>query len=140
MVRQSLDIWDEFPYEARVYFKNFGYHFNAKCCKLAVSDMRRKNPTTGKHEKIDPWSKDEVDELLKKHNIVLENNVLHDYVFVANMAKADFYKSSLPTDKEVAMYVKDYIDDPDAVDGQVFNRWFADRMLQGLPIDWATIL
>lgn len=140
MVRQSLDLWDDFPPEAKLYFKNFGLHFNAKAIKLAVSEMKRKNTATNKIEKIEPWSKDEVDELLKRHNITLENNVLHDYVFVANMAKADYFKSCLPTEKEVALYIKDVIDDPDAVDGQVFNRWFSDRMLQGLPIDWAEIL
>ena len=140
MNKQSLDQWEDFPLEAKKYFKNFGYHFNAKACKLAVGAMKRKNATTGKIEKIEPWSKDEVDELLKKHNIILENNELHDYVYVANMAKADFLKSSLPTEKEVALYVKDVIDDPDAVDGQVFNRWFSDRMLQGHPIEWAELL
>ena len=140
MVRQSLDIWDEFPPEAKIYLKNFGMHFNAKALKSALATMKKKNPATGKIEKIEPWSKDEVDELLKKHGVTLENNVLHDYVYVANMAKADFMKSCLPTEKEVALYIKDVIDDPDAVDGQIFNAWFSARMLQGLPIDWAEIL
>lgn len=140
MKKQSLDMWEDFPIEAKRYFKNFGYHFNAKACKLAVDSMKRKNPATQKLEKIDPWSKDEIDDLLKKHSIVLENNVLHDYVYVANMAKADFFKSCLATDREVALYIKDVIDDPDAVDGQVFNRWFSDRMFKGEPIEWSEIL
>lgn len=140
MVRQSLDMWDEFPPEMKIYLKNFGMHFNAKCLKLAVNAMRKRNPATGKMEKIEPWSKDEVDEMLKKHNITLENNVLHDYVYVANMAKADYFKSCLPTEKEVVMYIKDVVDDPDAVDGQIFKMWFSTRMLQGLPIDWMEML
>lgn len=140
MNRQSLDIWDEFPPEMKKYCKNFGLHFNGKALKCALATMKKKNPSTGKMEKIEPWSKDEVDELLKKYNITLENNVLHDYVYVANMAKADYLKSCLPTEKEVALYIKDVIDDPDAVDGQIFNTWLSNRMLQGLPIDWAEIL
>lgn len=140
MVRQSLDMWDEFPPEMKKYCKNFGLHFNAKALKCALATMKKKNPANGKLEKVEPWSKDEVDELLKKHNITLENNVMHDYVYVANMAKADYLKSCLPTEKEVALYIKDVIDDPDAVDGQIFNAWFSNRMLQGLPIDWAEIL
>lgn len=34
------------------------------------------------------------------------------------------------------IYVRDLIDDPDAVDGQIFNRFYADMCLQGIPIDW----
>lgn len=140
MNRQSLDIWDDFPPEAKKYFKNFGFHFNAKACKLAVDGMKKKNTATGKLEKIDPWTKEQVDELLKKHNIKLENEVMHDYVFVANMGKADFFKSSLADERQLALWIKDYVDDPDAVDGQIFNRWFSDRMFAGEPIDWGDIL
>lgn len=140
MERKSLDMWEDFPKEAKRYFKNFGFHFNAKACKVAVEGMKRRNTATNKLEPIEPWSKEQVDEMLKKFGIVLENAVLYDYVFVANMAKADFFKSSLPTEKEVAIWVKDYIDDPDAVDGQVFNRWFSDRMFAGEPIEWSDIL
>ena len=139
MNRQSLDIWDDFPPEAKKYFKNFGFHFNAKACKLAVDGMKKKNEATGKLEKIDPWTKEQIDELLKKHNITLENNVMHDYVYAANMIKADFTKS-MPTEKEKALGIKEIIDDPDAVDGQIFNRWFSDRMFAGEPIDWGDIL
>ena len=124
----------------KLYCKNYGLHFQEKSLRYALGYMKRKNPATGKMEKIEPWTKEQVDELLKKHNITLENNELHDYVYVANMAKADFFKSCLPTEKEVALYIRDVIDDPDAVDGMVFNRWISDMMLQGHPIDWASIL
>ena len=40
------------------------------------------------------------------------------------------------TEKEVAQYVKDYVDDVDKPDGFVFNRWVADMYLEGKPIDW----
>lgn len=139
MNRQSLDIWDDFPPEAKKYFKNFGFHFNAKACKLAVEGMKIKNSATGKLEKMDPWTKEQVDELLKRHNVTLDNNVMHDYVYAANMIKSDFVKS-MPTEKEKALGIKEIIDDPDAVDGQIFNRWFSDRMFAGEPIDWGEIL
>lgn len=139
MNRQSLDIWDDFPPEAKKYFKNFGFHFNAKACKLAVDGMKIKNSATGKIEKLDPWTKEQVDELLKRNNVTLENNVMHDYVYAANMIKSDFVKS-MPTEKEKALGIKEIIDDPDAVDGQIFNRWFSDRMFAGEPIDWGEIL
>jgi hypothetical protein len=52
------------------------------------------------------------------------------------MAMSDFFESSLPTEKEVALYVKDYVDDIDKEDGFVFNRWVADMYFAGIPIPW----
>lgn len=39
-----------------------------------------------------------------------------------------------------AVFVKDTIDDPDAVDGQVFNMFYSDMCLKGIPIDWEEML
>ena len=79
-----------------VYLSNFGWHFNKKMCEFAVSLMKKLNPSSGKKERIEPISKEKVDELLTRYGIKLENNVLYDYVYVANMGKADFLKSSIP--------------------------------------------
>ena len=40
----------------------------------------------------------------------------------------------------LALYVKDVIDDRDAYDGVVFNRWYADMTRKGLPIEWEDML
>lgn len=90
--------------------------------------------------KIVPFTKQQVDDLLAKYNVKLENNQLLDYVFVANMAKADFLNSSIVDDEHLAKYIKDVIDDDDAYDGIVFNRWYADMSFKGIVINWEEIL
>ena len=79
-------------------------------CKL----VKKMNPQTGKKERIEPISKEKVDELLARYGIKLENNVLYDYVYWANQCKADTFKSSVPDEAHMALYIKDMVDDPDA--------------------------
>ena len=57
--------------------------------------MKMENKSTGKEEKLEPISKEQVEELLKKYSINLEKDAGYDSVYVANMAKSDYYKSSL---------------------------------------------
>lgn len=118
------------------YLSNFGWHFNKKMCDFAVSLMKKINPATGKKERIEPISKEKVEELLTKYGMKLDNNSLYDFVYVANMGKADFFKSSIPDEQHLAVYVKDVIDDPDAPDGTTTRRWYATMIAAGEPIEW----
>ena len=131
MMRKSLDIYDDRPASMKRYLKYYGQHFNKKLCDFAVSKM--------KHGKS-PVKKDKVDEILTKHNINLENNDLYDYVYVYNMGNNDFLGSSVIDEKHLAMYVKDVIDDEDGYDGIVFNRWYADTVTCGIPVEWEEML
>lgn len=90
--------------------------------------------------KIIPLTKDEVDRLLSSNGIVVKGGQLYDTVFVANMCKADFLGSSVPDAQHQAKYVKDVLDDDDAYDGIVFNRWYADMCRKGIIIDWDQML
>ena len=74
------------------------------------------------------------------NGFVLENDQLYDSVYVANMCKADFLNSSIIDEIHMLKYVKDVIDDPDAVDGLVFNRWYADMCYMGIAVDWEEML
>ena len=118
------------------YPSNFGWHFNKKMCDFAVSLMKKINPATGKKERIEPISKEKVEELLTKYGMKLDNNSLYDFVYVSNMGKADFFKSSIPDEQHLAVYVKDVIDDPDAPDGTTMRRWYATMIAAGEPIEW----
>lgn len=131
MNRKPLDYYDDRPTSMKRYLKYFGQHFNKKLCNFAVSKMNH-----GK-EKIE---KDKVDEVLNKYNINLENNELYDHVYVYNMGYNDFLGSSVPDEKHLALYVKDVIDDEDGYDGIVFNRWYADTVSSGIPIEWDEML
>lgn len=134
MKRESLDNYDVLPKSMIDYLSNYGRHFNKKLLDFAVSMMSRS--VNGKVEKLVPYTRQDVDDLLKAYKIELKNNQLMDYVYVANMCKADFLKSSIPDEQHLALYIKDVIDDVDAYDGIVFNRWYADTRRNGIPIDW----
>lgn len=140
MERLPLDYYDYKPAEMIAYFRHNGMHFNKKLCEWAVSHMKKKNTSTDKLEPIETWSKDDVDTLLKAQGVTLTNNTGYDYVYVANMAKADFYKSSLATEAQVALFVKDMVDDADQVDGFIYNRFYADCVLNGTPIPWEEMI
>ena len=98
--------------------------------------MERKVKGSERTEKMKPIEKSKFEELLKKYNITLEYDELYDGVFVYTMAMSDFFESSLPTEKEVMAFVKDYVDDVDKPDGFIFNRWVSDMYLEGRGIDW----
>lgn len=107
------------------YTKKHGRHFNQRLCNYATSLMRKKDATTSKERQIIPFSQAEVDELLERHGVELNDKEVLDYVYVANMAKADYWKSSIEDERHLALFIKDTIEDFDAVDGCVFLRWAA---------------
>lgn len=123
----SLDIYDDRPTSMKRYLRYYGQHFNRKLCDFAISKMHHGKPAI---------YKERVDEILDKHNVKLEKGELYDYVYVYNMGNNDFLGSSITDEKHLALYVKDVIDDKDGYDGIVFNRWYADTVCQGIPIEW----
>jgi len=131
MNRMPLDIYDDRPTSMKRYLKYYGQHFNKKLCEFAISKMD--------HGKT-PIPKEKVDEMLNRYNINLEHNELHDYIFVCNMGNNDYMGSSIIDEKHLALYIKDVIDDKDGYDGIVFNRWYADTVASGIPIEWDEML
>lgn len=117
------------------YIRLYGPHFNKLLCEFAVSLMEDKSG------KITPFTKQQIEDKLKACGIKLEYNELEDFVYVANMCKADFLGKSVPNDDQhLCTYIKNVIDDPDGYDGQVFNRWLSDMEGMGIAIDWAEFL
>lgn len=135
-----LQEYDIIPREMRAYLRNNGRHFNKKACELAVKNMRKYNDTTRRMERIEPLDKTAVDELLKNNGIALDDARGYDYVYVANMCKADFYGTAIEDERHMALYIKCVIDDADAVGGMIFNRWLADCDTKGISIDWEDLL
>ena len=133
--RIPLDSYEMIPEEQRAYFMNYGKNFNEKMCRFAVSMMRDR-----KGNKVEMVKKDDLEKKLKENKIEIENDVMYNGVYVFAMCMADFMGSSIEDEKHALLYVKDYIDDPDAADGQVFNRFFADCVNAGIPIDWAEMI
>lgn len=118
-----------------MYLAEMGWHFNEKACKYAVHYLKDRN-----NKPITPLSKEEVDEMLNKHNVVLEKNKGWDYVYVANMAKSDMDGSPLADEGSIANYVKIVIDDVDAADGEVMGCWYVKMIFRHIPVDWGMFL
>lgn len=120
------------------YLRYNGPHFNKKLCEFATSNMKKKVGSS--MVAITPYTKEAVDKLLQIHRVELKGGQLYDSVFVANMCKADFYGSSISDEMHLAKYIKDVLDDDDAYDGIVFNRWYADMCRKGIVIDWDSMI
>lgn len=138
MYHKDMGSYDEIPEGMKVYLNNYGCHFNKKLYHEAVSRMYKK--TGDRKEYLTPMSKDEVDSVLENYGIDLERGKLYDAAYVMMMCKADFYGKSVPNEECLAKYVKDVIDDADAVDGYVFNRFYADTMFMNEPIEWEDVI
>ena len=138
MERINFTRYDEIPEAMVNYMRHYGPHFNRKLYEFAVSRMYKESDN--RRENIVPFSKEQIKNILNAHGITLYNDQLYDSAYVACMCKADFLGSSITDEKHLAMYVKDVIDDEDAYDGIVFNRWYADRCYTGVAIDWEEML
>lgn len=134
----NLTQYEEYPTAMLLYLRNYGPHFNRKLFEFAVSMMEKE--VDGKKKEIKPYTKEDVDNILRLHGVKVKRNQLYDAAYVANMCQADFLGSSIVDEKHLALYVKDVIDDVDADDGIVFNRWYADMSYSGIAIDWEDML
>lgn len=134
MRRVNFTDYDIKPEGMIAYMQNYGPHFNKKLCEFAVGRME--TSINGVKIKLTPYTKEEVDTMIKNYGITIKNGQLYDCVYVANMCKADFLTSSVIDEAHLVKYVKDVIDDVDAPDGLLFNRWYADMCYCGIAIDW----
>ncbi len=130
-----LDNYEDMSRDMRAYLKTYGWHFNKALCDDAVSRM------TGRDGKpLQALGKEQVDEIMKQHNIKLKNNVGYDAVYVFNMAMADYYGSSLTDKQHVAMFVHDYLDDPDGAPTRALDEYVGRCIGAGTPVMWEDVL
>lgn len=135
MGNTSFDVYDNIPEEMRTYLQNYGFNFSEKMCDWAISMMKTKEG------KITPITKDQVTAMLKKYNITLEKDNGYNCVYVANMAKADYFGKSIPNEQYLAAFIRDYIDDLDyPTTEKAFRHFFADMMGMGKVINWKDML
>lgn len=83
-----LDSWGTFPSGMEEYLSIYGWHFSKRMCEWACSRMKKE--VSGKLTKIQPYTKESIEDILKRNNLTLENSAGYDCVYVANMCKADF--------------------------------------------------
>lgn len=138
MYQKESGSYDTIPEGMKRYINNYGCHFNKKLCDEAVSRMYVVNGNTRQY--IKPYSKEEVDKLLETNGVKVNRNKLYDAVYVANMCKADYYGKSITNEYHLALFIKDTLDDADAVEGFVFNRFYADCIFMNNPIEWEDMI
>lgn len=126
-----LDYKEHFPCGMEDYLSYYGWHFNKKLCDFAIDRMRR---TDG--ERISPYTKEALHSLMTKYGITCKNAQGYDCVYVANMAKADYYGSSISDEQHLVRFIKDYIDDSDGYEGLPMTRFYADCIGKGICLCW----
>lgn len=117
--------------EFEEYVEQYGFHFNKKLYEWAVSMMRDKAGN-----KIPVMSKEQVAEFLRGHGVTLKNDRGHDAAYVRAMAMADYFGSSLPDESHVALFIKDFLDDPDGTKSKAFDHFVVDCRAKEEPIYW----
>ena len=134
MYSKEAGSYDVIPEGLKRYINNYGCHFNKKLAKEAANRMYKYDGSDKVY--IKPYTKEDVEKMLDMYGVHIGRNKLYDAVYVANMCKADFLGSSIKTEEDLCHYIKDVLDDADATDGYVFNRFYADTIFMNNPIEW----
>ena len=113
------------------YLEEYGFHFNKRLFEFAVGMMKDRNG-----QKLAPWDKDKCTEFLKNHGVTPRNNLGHDSAYVLNMARSDYYGSSIVDETHLAVYVRDYLDDIDGAPTRAFDEFYMKCIALGVPIFW----
>jgi hypothetical protein len=129
-----LDSREKFENGFEEYLSMYGWHFSKKLCKFATDNMKKDG------KKITPYTKEMIDMMLDKYGIELENKYGYDYVFVANMGKADYLGSSIVDEAHLAKYIKDYVDDEDGYPELPMSRYYGDIVAKGIPVIWEDMI
>ena len=87
-----LDAYDFIlmPRAKQNYIMLHGNHFSKALYDYASSLMFKENKQTGKEEKVPPFTKEDVDNILKRHGVEVKDKGEYDYVYVAQSIKADY--------------------------------------------------
>ncbi len=140
MKRVPLDMYDEdIPDGMRRYLRFHGWHFTKKACDFAVDLMRKKN-AAGKMERVEKMAKEQVDALLNKFAVQIENTFDHDYVYMANKLRVVLLKSGIPDEQHLVMALKAIMEESEQGDGEIMRKWDAEMTARGIPIEWDEIV
>jgi len=117
------------------YLGDYGFHFNKPLFEFATKMMRDRS---GKP--LEVWSKEKTEKVLQENGVKLKNNVGHDAAYVINMARADYWGSSLFDESHLALFVRDYLDDGDGSPTRAFDEFYIKTVALGIPIFWDEML
>lgn len=117
------------------YLSEYGYNFNDKLFAFAVSKMKDRSGA-----KLQAWDKEKTKSFLIANGVSLRNDRGHNAAYVLNMARADYYGSSIADEQHLARYVKDYLDDIDGAESRAFDEFWIKMVALGEPIFWDEML
>lgn len=113
------------------YVDQFGHHFSKKLYEFAVSQM-----TDRSGNRVPAMSKEQVEQWLQNLGVTIKNNKGHDVPYVRAMLYADCWGSSYTNDKQLALGIKDFLDDPDGTKTKAFDHYVIDCRSKDEPIFW----
>ena len=130
-----FDIYAIRPAGLDAYLSYYGYHFSPAMARWAVERMV---PRMGGRMKM--MEMEAVEKLLTDREVDYREAKGHDLVYLANMVVADRWGSSVKNEDQLALAIKDELDDPDGYDGMAFSRFLADCNAKGIPIVWEDMI
>ena len=131
-----LDYYDIRPAGMDAYLSSHGRHFSKPLLEWAVSMMKDRN---GKKVKLP--EKRQYDEIMSMYNQKLERtNGFYDGLYVWCMGTSDYLGSSIIDEQHLAMFVKNYIDDPDGNKTRAFDEFYINCIAKGIDIPWEDII
>ncbi|MBR1436369.1 MAG: hypothetical protein IJ584_14820 [Bacteroidales bacterium] len=113
------------------YVDQYGLHFNRKLYEWAVSMMKDRSGN-----KVQVKTKEDVNTFLRNNGVTLSKDKGHDAAYVHAMLYADCWGSSYQNDRQLALGIKDFLDDPDGTDSKAFDHFVVDCRSKGEPIFW----
>lgn len=117
------------------YIDQYGAHFNRKLYEWAVSMMRDRNGS-----KPSVLTREQATEWLKTQGVTLKNDKGYDSAYVYAMAKADYLGSSIKDNVHLALFVRDFLEDPDGYPTKAFDHFVMDCRAKNEPIYWEEFL
>lgn len=114
------------------YVDMYGAHFSKRLYEFAVSMMADRNGN-----RIPLLTKEQVMEKLKAQGVTIKNDKGYDIPYVYEMAMADYFGSSIKDDAHLALFVRDYCDDPDGNKNKAFDHFVVDCRAKGEYIFWS---
>ena len=131
-----LDYYDIAPRGMKAYLSNYGWHFSKPMLEWAVGMMRDRNGN-----RIPVVDRKTFDDKMASYGLSLNRNEgFYDGVYVWCMATSDYLGSSIPDEKHLAMYVKDYIDDIDGQESRAFDEFYINCVAKGIGIPWKDMI
>ena len=117
-----LDSRSKFPSGMEDYLEMYGWHFNKKMYEWAVGN--------------EVITKEQFDELCKKHNVTIENKVGYDRYYIANLLKNKF-KAAFDSDLAMLRFIREYLKQYEDI---AFTHFYAGCIANGTPIIWEDML